>query len=333
MAALIDFTNCPVNRLKLFGGANGNKISITYAGDNYMLKFPHRPRKNPMASYTNSCISEYLACHIIQSLGISTQETLLGTYNGKVVVACKDLETNGYLLEDFAYLKNAIVDSEQNGYGTELAEIMQTFDEQQIISTDKLKVYFWDMLIADAFVGNFDRHNGNWGFLINQATGDVQLSPIYDCGSCLYPQLDDAGMANVLNDPEKIRDRLYVFPTSAIYVNGKKLNYAEFLATTQNEDCLAALQRIAPRIDLAKIGSIINNTPSLSDTQVDFYKTMLAQRNACIIVPALERARAIDHIQATAPSLHQICADAKDRAAEINAEKAAVARQPERERE
>lgn len=25
--------------------------------------------------------------------------------------------------------------------------------------------YFWDMFVVDALLGNFDRHNGNWGFL------------------------------------------------------------------------------------------------------------------------------------------------------------------------
>ena len=27
---MIDFTNCPVNRFRAYGGANGNKINITW---------------------------------------------------------------------------------------------------------------------------------------------------------------------------------------------------------------------------------------------------------------------------------------------------------------
>ena len=43
---MIDFTGCPVNRFRAYGGANGNKINIIYEGHSYMLKFPPRPRRD-----------------------------------------------------------------------------------------------------------------------------------------------------------------------------------------------------------------------------------------------------------------------------------------------
>ena len=54
---MIDFTNCPVNRFRAYGGANGNKINITYQGHSYMLKFPPKPSRNRDMSYSNGCIS------------------------------------------------------------------------------------------------------------------------------------------------------------------------------------------------------------------------------------------------------------------------------------
>lgn len=33
------------------------------------------------------------------------------------------------------------------------------------------------MLIVDSFVGNFDRHNGNWGFLVDNKTNQVLIAP------------------------------------------------------------------------------------------------------------------------------------------------------------
>ena len=116
---MIDFTNMPV-RNKTYAGANGSKISILYNGSVYMLKFPPVPSINKEMSYANSCISEYIGCHIFESVGIPVQETILGTYtrNGKqkIVVACKDFTASGLLLQDFASLKNTIVDSVRNGY-------------------------------------------------------------------------------------------------------------------------------------------------------------------------------------------------------------------------
>ncbi|WP_346730082.1 hypothetical protein [Dysosmobacter welbionis] len=45
-----------------------------------MLKFPAQAPKNKDLSYANSCITEYIGCHIFNSVGIKAQETLLGTY-------------------------------------------------------------------------------------------------------------------------------------------------------------------------------------------------------------------------------------------------------------
>ena len=34
---------------------------------------------------------------------------------------------------------------------------------------------FWDMFIIDALIGNHDRHNGNWGFLLNKKNKKLHL--------------------------------------------------------------------------------------------------------------------------------------------------------------
>lgn len=91
-----------------------------------------------------------------------------------------------------------------------------------ISKPQKLKDFFWDMFIVDAFLGNFNRHNGNWGILVDEQRQYVQIAPVYDCGSCLYPQMDHKMMQTVLNDENEINQRIYVFPSSAILENGKK---------------------------------------------------------------------------------------------------------------
>lgn len=95
---MIDFTGLPI-RNKTYAGANGSKISVIYNDVLYMLKFPAVPSINKEMSYANGCISEYLGCHIFESVGIPVQNTLLGTYtkNGKqkIVVACRDFTGSG----------------------------------------------------------------------------------------------------------------------------------------------------------------------------------------------------------------------------------------------
>ena len=115
---IIDFTNLP-KRNKMYSGANGNKISIIYDNEQYMLKFPALPNKNQNMSYSNSCFSEYLGCQIYKSIGIPVQDTILGTYtvkdNKKIVIACKVFTKFGITLQDFVSLKNQIINSERNG--------------------------------------------------------------------------------------------------------------------------------------------------------------------------------------------------------------------------
>lgn len=285
----LDFTNAQINKFRMYGGNNGNKISILFQGQNYMLKFPPKPSKNPEMSYTNGCINEYVACHIFESLGMEAQETLLGHYQDKIVVACKDFTSEGIVLRDFASLKNTIVESPGNGYGTDLLEVLDTIKEQQIMPPVKLESFFWDMFIGDSLLGNFDRHNGNWGFLVNEKEGRITLAPVYDCGSCLYPQLDEKKMAYVLSHPEEIDERIYVFPNSALKENNKKINYIQFLLETKNEECLRSLKKIGSRIDLDKINGIIDDIPYISEVHKDFLKTMIKQRKEKIIDKALER--------------------------------------------
>ena len=291
---MIDFTDLP-QRNKTYSGANGSKISVLLDGDLYMLKFPGQARLNDRISYANSCISEYLGSHIFEIVGIAAQKTILGTItrNGRerVVVACKDFTSGDQVLQDFASLKNTIIDSEHNGYGTELSDILSTIDEQHAMDPWVLKRHFWDMFIVDALIGNWDRHNGNWGFLYNIRTDELTIAPVFDCGSSLYPQADDEIMQSVLNNPTERDSRIFSMPTSAIQQNGSRINYYSFISSLQYEDCNEALERITPRIDMRKINDLIENTPYITDLQKMFYKTMISERKEKILDRSLQLVR------------------------------------------
>lgn len=289
---VIDFTKLK-KRNKTYAGANGNKISVIYEDEQYMLKFPAQAKLNKDMSYSNSCFSEYLGCQIYESVGVPVQKTLLGVYTvkgkQKIVVACGDFTEPEVVLQDFASLKNRMIDSERQGYGTELPDILQTIDEQTMIDRDKLLMRFWDMFIVDAFIGNWDRHNGNWGFLYDDRTDEMTLAPVYDCGSSLYPQADETIMEAVLTDEGERNHRVYNIPTSAIMLDGKKINYFQFISSLQNADCNHAMQRIVPKIDMEKIQSIIEETPFMSDLQKRFYMTMLSERKTRILDYSLSK--------------------------------------------
>lgn len=277
----VDFTECPRVSGRAYNGANGKKIAVEWQGACWMLKFPPSAAGQPNAlSYSNSCYSEYLASSIFAMLGIPTQEVRLGTFtNGKakVVCACRDFTAGGKVLHDFCSIKNSVLNTDSNGTGTELSTVLDAIDGQSFVDPVEVRRFFWDMFVADAFLGNFDRHNGNWGFLVDQATGKAEIAPVFDCGSCLLPQADEVVMRRVLNDAAELEARIFTFPSSMLKQGGVKINYAKFLAAPC-EDLSAAMARVVPRIDLAAIARLVDETPYLTDLQREFYKTYLSAR-------------------------------------------------------
>lgn len=290
---MIDFTACKRLPHKAYNGANGKKIAVEYDGVPYMLKFPPSGDAKPTnLSYTNSCLSEHIASNIFNMLGIHAQETILGIYRvdetEKVVCACKDFTAGGKQLFDFCSIKNTILDSDSNGSGTELADILETIEKQQFVDPAQLLAHFWNVFITDALLGNFDRHNGNWGFLYDPVAGTSEIAPVFDCGSCLLPQADEKIMQEVLAHQEAMHARVFQFPTSAIKLNDRKINYYDFLTKTEDQNCSAAVKRIHDRIDLDQINAFLDGIPFLSDLQRSFYKAYISARYELIIQPAME---------------------------------------------
>ncbi len=293
MSDLIDFTKCTRINGKAYNGANGKKIAVEYCNKEYMLKFPPSGEKKQTAlSYTNSCISEHIGSNIFNMLGIKAQQTIIGTFSiddkTKIVCACEDFTSNGKRLFDFCSIKNTVIDSESNGTGTELSEVIETIEKQNFVDPVLLKEHFWDMFVIDAIIGNFDRHNGNWGFLYDPVSQKSEIAPIYDCGSCLLPQADENKMVELLSDEEEMNKRIYVFPTSALKIDDCKINYFDFISSARNEDCNAAIKRIYERIDIDEITAFIDDVPYISQLQKDFYSTYIENRIDKIIRPVFD---------------------------------------------
>lgn len=139
------------------------------------------------------------------------------------------------------------------------------------------------MFIIDSLIGNYDRHNGNWGILVNDETQDMKMAPIYDCGSCLYSQLTDEQMQEILKTETEINNRVYNKPTSTITENGRRINYYDFISSLKNKECNDALSRIVNKIDMKQIEKEIDEMPIISDIRRSFYKVILERRYKIIL--------------------------------------------------
>ena len=278
----IDFTACPRVPGRAYNGANGKKIAVTFEGAVWMLKFPPSAADKPNdLSYSNSCISEHLGSTVFRLLGVPAQETRLGTHvNGrrKVVCACRDFTVPGVRFYDFCSIKNTVIDSETGGHGTELSDVLTTIDLQQFVDPVVVRRRFWDMFVVDALLGNFDRHNGNWGFLVDERTGRAELAPVFDCGSCLLPQADERIMRLMLANEDELNARIYTFPGSMLKMGGRKINYRDFIAARSESGLVEALARLLPRIRALDFAALLDETPYVTNLQRTFLATYLAAR-------------------------------------------------------
>lgn len=273
---MIDFTNA-IEEFNNYKGSEKKKTLI-YNNKKYLVKFPDPVReKNKNISYINNAFSEYIGSNIFKLSKFETQNTLLGIYNyngkEKIVCACEDFTSDNDVLYEFENL--ALSTNPDKKIETELSDIMEVIETNTIIDSDSTKNKFWDMFVIDSLIGNTDRHNGNWGFLLNKKTGEVRFSPIYDCGSCLNPMLEDSDISS-LNETELKNLALNCY--SCIKENGKKINYMSYIKDGNNEECEKAISRLLPNIDISKIFDFIDSITCISDIRKNFYKKIIEIR-------------------------------------------------------
>ena len=171
---MINFSNF-IEELNKFKGSEKKKTLI-YNNNKYLVKFPEPIReKNKGLLYKNNVFSEYIGSNIFKIVGFKTQNTILGLYryNGKekIVCACEDFTDNENILYEFENL--ALSTNPDKKIETELNDIMEVIEENKMIDVEDTKNKFWNMFIIDSIIGNTDRHNGNWGFLLNKETGNI----------------------------------------------------------------------------------------------------------------------------------------------------------------
>ncbi|MCI8352397.1 MAG: CtkA family protein [Clostridia bacterium] len=273
---MINFTNA-VEEFNNYKGSEKKKTLI-YNKKKYLVKFPDPIReKNKNISYINNAFSEYIGSNVFKIIGFDVQNTILGKYeyNGKekIVCACEDFTNDDNVLYEFENL--ALSTNPDKKIETELKDILEVIEESKMIDTEETKQKFWDMFVIDSLIGNTDRHNGNWGFLLNKNTGKVKLSPIYDCGSALNPMLED-------NEIERINEtelkNLSINCYSCLKENGKKINCMEYIKKMENEECNNAIKRLFLNINIDEINTFIENVECMSGVRKDFYKKIIAMR-------------------------------------------------------
>ena len=282
----------------MYGGTAGRKMGITYNGKDYLLKFPGNLKdhkmKNINLSYSNSPVCEYIGSKIYELVGLPVHNTILGTRNGKIVVACEDFLKDGDRLYEFDKIKVTFephfLDSngnETNGIGVDLYEIMMTLQEHPFLQNiSGVEEHFWNMFVMDALIGNTDRNNSNWGIILRKS-GSKEIAPVYDNGNCLNSKWDDEKMQIVMDDVDKIEAEAYKARRCIYELQGKKINPYHIIESMKYQECSDVVRKLTPKIEssMSRIRIMIEEIPVLSEIQKHFFTLIIQKRYENVLLP------------------------------------------------
>jgi hypothetical protein len=285
MITAIDFSEYDLNG-KYYGGSE-RKEGITIDEEDYMIKF----QKQTAFGKRNNHISEFIGSHIFELCGFEAHKTYLGYRNGEEVVACKDFNLPGKQFVPFNDVGESTLDRDKETYQYDYEAIMQMLrDNSKLTNVQETISMFWRIYIMDALLGNFDRHGANWGFI--KENNSYKLAPVFDNGSCLFPNLvEEDEMQEIIESEEETDRRVFKFPTSQVMLNGKKSSYFEVINSLQYEECNDALRYVMYKIDMIKVEELIDETPLITEIQKRFYKHMINARYNKILLNSFEKLR------------------------------------------
>ncbi len=272
------------SKRNVYGGSDRKRTVILDNNQQYLLKFPDPTRElNRDVSYINNAISEYLGCCVFRQAGFKVQDTIFGVFtddNGKekVACACGDFRGAGWTLLETGILALEFLDQKSNltfGFIRTLIDSLEGIDKGAVFRE------YCSRFIIDAFIGNTDRHNGNWGFMENGSI--FKLAPVYDCGSSFSPLFSDDELSERLASNEALN-----VMSAILDDNGKRINYRDYLMSGENQDVNIALTEVVPRINIKAIHEMIDEIPYISDVRKNFYKQLIDIRYEKVLIPALE---------------------------------------------
>lgn len=255
-----------------WGNYSGSERKRKLIIDNtvYMLKYPDpiREIKNNL-SYINNQFSEYVGCHVYESIGIPVQKTYLGQsiYNERefIGVACRDFRNDGLELYPIKFIHSK--DPWSTGNKTRRITFKKVYEIIRDLKDPLLEKeavdHFWKMFVVDYLIGNYDRHLENWGFTIDQQNNKAP-APVYDCGSSLLALISDEDLE------KEITTRHFLGASKEIYTpfshedSGHRVSFQEVLENP-NADLCKAIKDVFPKISLSKIYTVIQDTPFMSD--------------------------------------------------------------------
>ena len=141
----------------------GNQISLLKRGSTGFANAGFEP------------YSEALASQLLEAAGVDHVPYSLVNYHGKLASQCP------------------IFTSEEAGFVPVYRFFDKTFEIEDVLafcSDHGGEESFREMIVMDAVMANIDRHSGNYGFLVDNRTGEVlRMAPLFDHNMACLPMM------------------------------------------------------------------------------------------------------------------------------------------------
>ena len=260
-----------IDRTAFYGGNAGRKLGIIAEGSRWMVKFPRRGRDSEgRCRHAPSCMTgplgEFVGSAVYASLGIPVHEVRLGFLEGRLVAFCRDFNRDGSFVE-YAKIKNAFPGlgdlecSGTSGRGEYLSDALAVLaGARPFAEMSEALGRFWDMFVVDAFIGNGARDNCSWGIMARAA--GFELAPVFGNGSSFSGKRNPSVAAGMLGNGQALReDAIGDVVSFFLDSTGERIHPFRFIADTDDEGCLGAVERFRERIDMDSIASVIESVP------------------------------------------------------------------------
>jgi hypothetical protein len=272
--------------------------------------------KKEIIDYKYEFWSEIIASEVGSFLGFPLLKYDIAFRNPYIGCLSESMNTNGKstLTEGVRYLT-----SFNSNYNPKDKRSKSEYSFQFIESTfrffnlDRFINNVIEIIIFDSIIGNGDRHQENWGIITDYKIPpllekknnpflrmlykigiikvknityfqDGDFSPIYDSGSCLGRELEDAKVIQMIRDNNMLENYINK-GVSEIHWDGKKLTHFELIrviSTLYPEYISKSIKRTKARYDDKSLSDIVNHIDDeLPESLIE--KKLPAERKELII--------------------------------------------------
>lgn len=300
--------------MKPYNGSNGLKTGIIIDNQLYLVK------TIPSTGYDKcsyGAYTEYISSHIFKLFGIDVQDTILGTFphNGKYepAVACKDFETDDLTFFEFKAIENSVILATDNERHDSIESTIEVIHNQEFLDPKIVLERFWDQFVIDALIGNYDRHNSNWGYLFSKDREVRKLAPVFDNASSLCNSLKEEKIVQILKSDNEFNNFIQIIPSSLTDLLHSMIVYSSFCDKPYSREYASSLNKVIDLYDHSKIESIITSVEGISDHRKEFFNRFISKRMEQILKPSQTKCKSQIFIEdKTSARFDQLTADTVD---------------------